>query len=341
MEKLKMHSVNLTQDNIARIRDLFPGCVTEAKGEDGSVKLAVDFDQLRQELAESIVEGPQERYHLNWPGKREALLAANAPIAKTLRPCRNESVDFDTTQNLFIEGDNLDALKLLQEDSFDLVLLDCQMPVLDGFATCRAWREFEQASGRPRLPVLALTANARDEDRQRCLAAGMDDYLAKPYSAEALYPVLARWLPAERRQPGMASAGPWGGEGEGTRRQPPAAAAIDPAAFDKIRALSPAGGDELLPQVVTAYLQAAEREFGRLEQGLAVADPSLLGKAAHALKSGSYNVGALQFAACCQAVESAAREGRNGELPALVDELRLAWGPVDAELKDLLKALRP
>ena len=115
MEKLKMHSPNLTQDNIARIRDLFPGCVTEAKGEDGSVKLAVDFDQLRQELSESIVEGPQERYHLNWPGKREALLAANAPIAKTLRPCREESVDFDTTKNLFIEGDNLDALKLLQE----------------------------------------------------------------------------------------------------------------------------------------------------------------------------------------------------------------------------------
>jgi len=115
MEKLKMHSPNLTQDNIARIRDLFPGCVTEAKGEDGSVKLAVDFDQLRQELAESIVEGPQERYHLNWPGKREALLAANAPIAKTLRPFRGESVDFDTTKNLFIEGDNLDALKLLQE----------------------------------------------------------------------------------------------------------------------------------------------------------------------------------------------------------------------------------
>ena len=115
MEKLKMHSPNLTQDNIARIRDLFPGCVTEAKGEDGSVKLAVDFDQLRQELAESIVEGPQERYHLNWPGKREALLTANAPIAKTLRPCRDESVKFDTTKNLFIEGDNLDALKLLQE----------------------------------------------------------------------------------------------------------------------------------------------------------------------------------------------------------------------------------
>lgn len=115
MEKLKMHSPNLTEDNIARIRELFPGCVTEARGEDGSVKLAVDFDQLRQELSDTIVEGPQERYHLNWPGKREALLAANAPIAKTLRPCREESVNFDTTKNLFIEGDNLDALKLLQE----------------------------------------------------------------------------------------------------------------------------------------------------------------------------------------------------------------------------------
>jgi adenine-specific DNA-methyltransferase len=115
MDKLKMHSPNLTEDNIARIREMFPGCVTEARGEDGSVRLAVDFDQLKQELSSTIVEGPQERYHLNWPGKREALLTANAPIAKTLRPMRAESVDFDTTKNLFIEGDNLDALKLLQE----------------------------------------------------------------------------------------------------------------------------------------------------------------------------------------------------------------------------------
>lgn len=116
MEKLKMHSTNLTQDNIARIREMFSGCVTEVKGEDGTVQLAVDFDQLRQELTDSLVDGPQERYHLNWPGKREALLIANAPIAKTLRPCREESVSFDNTKNLFIEGDNLDALKLLRDN---------------------------------------------------------------------------------------------------------------------------------------------------------------------------------------------------------------------------------
>lgn len=115
MNKLKMHSPNLTEENIAKLRELFPSCVTEAKDDNGSIRATVDFDQLRQELNDHIVEGPQERYQLNWPGKREALFAANAPIAKTLRVCREESVNFDTTKNLFIEGDNLEALKLLQE----------------------------------------------------------------------------------------------------------------------------------------------------------------------------------------------------------------------------------
>lgn len=114
-DKLKMHSPDLTEANIEKLAELFPNCVTEAQDEDGNPKRAIDIDQLRQELSDHVVDGPRERYQLNWPGKREALLAANAPIAKTLRPCREESVDFDTTKNLFIEGDNLDALKLLQE----------------------------------------------------------------------------------------------------------------------------------------------------------------------------------------------------------------------------------
>jgi adenine-specific DNA-methyltransferase len=115
IEKLKMHSPDLTAQNIDRIAALFPGCVTEGAGPDGTPRRVIDFDLLRQELSDSIVEGPQERYHLDWPGKRQALITANAPIAKTLRPVRAESVDFDTTRNLFIEGDNLEALKLLQE----------------------------------------------------------------------------------------------------------------------------------------------------------------------------------------------------------------------------------
>ena len=115
MEKLKLHSPDFIEQNIAWIAERFPNCITESTGDDGGLQKVVDFEQLRQELSESIVEGPRERYQLDWPGKKEALLAANAPIAKTLRPCKEESVDFDTTKNLFIEGDNLDALKLLQE----------------------------------------------------------------------------------------------------------------------------------------------------------------------------------------------------------------------------------
>lgn len=115
MEKLKLHSHDLTAQNIEKLTELFPSCVTEAVNENGEIVRSIDFDQLKQELSDHIVEGSRERYQLTWPGKREALLTANAPIAKTLRPVRDESVDFDTTNNLFIEGDNLEALKLLQE----------------------------------------------------------------------------------------------------------------------------------------------------------------------------------------------------------------------------------
>ena len=114
--KLKMHSPDLTEDNIAKITTLFPNCISESRDEQGRLKQVVDFDLLRQELSGVIVEGEQERYRLDWVGKKEAILAANAPIAKTLRPSREESVNFDFTENLFIEGDNLDALKLLQEN---------------------------------------------------------------------------------------------------------------------------------------------------------------------------------------------------------------------------------
>ncbi|MBX9945626.1 MAG: site-specific DNA-methyltransferase [Reyranella sp.] len=117
MDKLKMHSPNVTDENVAKIRDLFPGCVTEAADEAGKLRPVVDFDQLRQELSDHLVEGQQERYRLDWPGKREALALANAPIFKTLRPSESESVNFSSTRNLFLEGDNFEALKII-EDTF-------------------------------------------------------------------------------------------------------------------------------------------------------------------------------------------------------------------------------
>lgn len=114
MNKLKMHSVNKVDENVERIAKLFPNCVTEAVVDDKLTKV-VDFDMLRQELSSFVVEGNEERYQFTWPDKKKSILLANAPIAKTLRPCKEESVDFDTTENLYIEGDNLDVLKLLQE----------------------------------------------------------------------------------------------------------------------------------------------------------------------------------------------------------------------------------
>ena len=115
MDKLKMHSMNKVDENIKKIGALFPNCVTERKNDAGEVEYAIDFDMLKQELSDIVVEGKEERYQFTWPDKKKSILAANAPITDTLRPCREESVDFDSTQNLYIEGDNLAVLKLLQE----------------------------------------------------------------------------------------------------------------------------------------------------------------------------------------------------------------------------------
>ena len=115
MDKLKMHTPNLTDDNFAALAALFPNAVTETIDENGIVVRAIDADVLSQEINTRVVSGKEERYHFTWPDKRKSILLANAPIAAALRPCRDESVDFDTTENLYIEGDNLDVLKLLRE----------------------------------------------------------------------------------------------------------------------------------------------------------------------------------------------------------------------------------
>ena len=120
MDKLKMHSLDGVERNIELIGKLFPNAITEVK-RDGKVEHAIDFDVLRQELSDFIVEGREERYQFTWPDKKKAMLAANAPITATLRPVAADSVGKDGTpggfdsENLYIEGDNLEVLKLLQE----------------------------------------------------------------------------------------------------------------------------------------------------------------------------------------------------------------------------------
>ena len=105
-----MESKDILNENIERVAELFPNCLVES--EDGK---KIDFDILKQELSDDIVDGPRERYHLDFPGKREAIIEANRKTTKTLRPIKDKSVNFDTTKNIYIEGDNLEALKILQE----------------------------------------------------------------------------------------------------------------------------------------------------------------------------------------------------------------------------------
>lgn len=115
MDKLKMHTPNKADENFKKLAALFPNAVTETIDENGEVVRAIDKDVLMQEISCTVVDGKEERYQFTWPDKKKSVLLANAPISKTLRPCREESVDFDTTENLYIEGDNLEVLKLLQE----------------------------------------------------------------------------------------------------------------------------------------------------------------------------------------------------------------------------------
>lgn len=115
MNKLKMKSLDVVASNVEKIAQLFPHCVTERQNKDGKSELAIDFEKLQAELSNDIIAEGEERYQFTWPDKRAAIRSANTPTTKTLRPCREDSVDFDSTQNLYIEGDNLDVLKVLRE----------------------------------------------------------------------------------------------------------------------------------------------------------------------------------------------------------------------------------
>jgi adenine-specific DNA-methyltransferase len=172
VEKLRTSSPDFAERNLDKIAESFPGVITEGRDAAGNPVRAVDFDRLRQELSGHVVEGPRERYQVDWPGKRAALLAANAPVAKTLRPARGDSADFDSTRNLFIEGDNLDALKLLQApygNKVKLIYIDPpyntgnDFVYADDFAQTAA--EYLARSGQADAAGTRLVANAESNGR--------------------------------------------------------------------------------------------------------------------------------------------------------------------------------
>ena len=172
IEKLKMQTTNMVDENVKKIGKLFPNCLTEKLDENGKPEVAIDFDQIRQELSKDIVEGTEERYQFTWPDKRNAIRLANTPTTDTLRPCREESVDFDKTQNLYIEGDNLEVLKLLRENYLGKIKMIYIDPPYntgndfvynDDFAQNES--EYIHNSGQEDVDGLRLVANTENNGR--------------------------------------------------------------------------------------------------------------------------------------------------------------------------------
>jgi signal transduction histidine kinase/DNA-binding response OmpR family regulator/HPt (histidine-containing phosphotransfer) domain-containing protein len=236
------------------------------------------------------------------------------------------------------------AVEIFGNAAYDAILMDVQMPVMDGYQATRAIRDLERsipAAERPRTrgrrtPIIALTANAMQGDRQTCLAAGMDDYLTKPFSRDALQRVLQRWLPG-----GAGPARPATSPPQATVAAPasaaPAAAApgdapvLDPKALQAIRALDPARGDAVVARVVDSWLRSTPGSVGRMRDAAAVGDLETLHREAHSLKSSSASVGAMRLSGLAREMEAHGRQGRLAEtiasiepLAAALDEARLA-----------------
>jgi len=240
-----------------------------------------------------------------------------------------------------------EALQALRDGDYDLVLMDCQMPVMDGYAATRAIRALEgerAAAGQPapRLPVIALTANALVGDAEACLASGMDAHLAKPYTRDQLARMLERWLPADRVvRPAEATAqgAPAGEAEDGPASVPGSLAAkdaarhavLDRAALDNIRAVDDDG--TVLAEVIQMYLDEAPAHRARLRAALDAGDLAEAGRVAHALKSASLNVGAKGLGELCRRLERQCKDGRAAGLTDLV-------AAVESMLERVAPALR-
>jgi two-component system, sensor histidine kinase and response regulator len=212
--------------------------------------------------------------------------------------------------------DGVQALEIVRHARYDAILMDCHMPRMDGFAATRAIRAAERNGAR--TPIIALTANAMDGDREACLEAGMDDYLAKPFDREQLRSVLAEWLPKAAVEDGAALP-----------------EAVDEAVLDGIRALNRARGDEIVARVVSAYLATAPGQIDEIRLCLEGSDVEGLRFTAHALKSSSGNVGARGLRDLARGLEEAARAGELGRAKDLAGRLGEEWSRVRGVLAQL------
>ena len=221
-----------------------------------------------------------------------------------------------------------EALDAFLQFSFDLILMDCHMPDMDGFAATRKIREIEKNTSHGRIPIIALTANAMQQDRDECLNAGMDDYLSKPYSRQQMRAMLNTWLvhkvPAATAAQTPAASAPPKPNGE----------ILDRAALDGIRALQTDGGPNVLKRVIDLYLDDAPKLIQRLKYAVAAEDAPEIERAAHTLKSTSASLGALKLAQLCKELETSARLNSPAKAKQIFSEFEAAYNGVRVALTE-------
>ncbi len=233
------------------------------------------------------------------------------------------------------------AVEAVTRERFDLILMDCQMPEMDGFTATGAIRTQERAAPDcPHVPIIALTANAMEGDRARCLAAGMDDYLAKPFTMAQLSAVLTQWLPTptgSSETPATHPSAPATTSEAPLEAPPPTVAEIDKTAWDAIRALQRPGRPDILAKVLSAYLEDSRVLVETIRTAVETQDPDALAKAAHRLKSSSAQLGALATAAHCKELEQLGRlarlDGAARLLTQLTDAHHMACATIITELQ--------
>ena len=236
-----------------------------------------------------------------------------------------------------------EALDLVRERDFDLVLMDCQMPVMDGFAATEAIRRLPGGCGRS-VPIVALTANTMQGDEARCLRAGMDDFLAKPYSMDQLRTTVQRWLPAMDAAPASAEPAPDTALAElrttsGSMVLDAAAQTINRATLEALRDIDPTGGTDLLKEVLGLFLGTTSKTVAQLRDAVAAGDSPATGRAAHSLKSSAANVGAENLAIGYRELEKCGREERIDDARALLDPVMAEHGRAIAALREILDDL--
>jgi len=272
---------------------------------------------------------------------RRVLLAEDNPVNVEVAKAMLESLGLEAQ----CACNGQEALSAVQAGGWDAVLMDCQMPVMDGFAATAEIRRHEREMGRARtLPVIAITANALQGDRESCLAAGMDDYLSKPFTQQQLAAVIGRWiaLPLAGREPAdepaveIAPAMPLparSAAAPGLLRDEP----VNSMALENIRALSRDAGNLLVQKVVAAFVGDTPRHLTALRQALAGLDADSVRRVAHSLKSASANVGAARLATLCRELEQLGRTGSIASAAPLLADMEREFQSVRQSLHDLLE----